>query len=628
MESSDDSALLRQYCDQHSEDAFAALVARHINLVYSVALRQVGNPHHAQEITQAVFIILARKARGLRHDEALSSWLFQTTHLTCKNFIRGEMRRHRREQEAHMQSMLEEPGNSLWERIAPLLDSAVAALNEKDRRAVVLRFYEGRNLRDVGEAFGTSEEAAKKRVARALEKLQRYFSRRGICSSSSIIAEAISANCVQAAPLTLAKLAGSAGTAKGAAASVSVLTLVKGALNIMAWTKIKTSMAVAAGVLLAAGTTTFFLQQTTFASIDGTFRSVIFKHRYEQYAKRFEGTWEGNMVILMNSTGSTEHRHIVVRILNNDGAYRAIVDEVDEGLKNIIVPTVTLDQLSINFATDSLSYHGVFHKDATEIRGVWRYPLGSFLLVLTRTNTPDSLAAPLVKEDYAPKDGSDLRGVWKTVVTNRTAAQTLYLKITEDGNGKLRGECDSPDKLPLIPFPVTGLSYTNPRVHFAVLAIGGSFTGSLSNDFSTLKGQWKWIRPGGGTKTSRIVWTRVFPEEEEIALQDGKNFNYSSDAELQGHWNAAFPPKFGIPLNLALNIAKVPDGNLSATLDSPDQSLFEIPVEVLQFKPPKVQLEVKSAHAAFDGRLMDGKLSGDWSFYDVSAPVVFERRKP
>src|SRR5882724_698386 len=105
MQSTDDSALLRQYLEDHSDAAFAALVTRHINLVYSVALRRLGNPHQAEEITQAVFILLAKKAAQLRHDKALSSWLFQATRLTASNFVRSEIRRHRREQKAHMQSI-------------------------------------------------------------------------------------------------------------------------------------------------------------------------------------------------------------------------------------------------------------------------------------------------------------------------------------------------------------------------------------------------------------------------------------------------------------------------------------------------------------------------------------------
>jgi RNA polymerase sigma factor (sigma-70 family) len=139
MQPEDDGALLRQYAENRSNEAFAAIVARHINLVYSVAQRSLADPHHAEEVTQAVFVILAKKAPQLRHDKALSSWLFQATRLTANNFLRSEIRRHRREQEAYMQSILTEScGDELWPQIAPLLDTAVATLNEKDRRAIVL----------------------------------------------------------------------------------------------------------------------------------------------------------------------------------------------------------------------------------------------------------------------------------------------------------------------------------------------------------------------------------------------------------------------------------------------------------------------------------------------------------
>src|SRR5258705_700984 len=150
MQPTDHSVLLRQYAENHSDEAFAVLVARHIKLVYSVAVRWVGDPHEAEEVAQAVFILLAKKAVQLRHDKALSSWLFRTTRLTASNFVRGETRRHRREQEAHMQSVLNEPGSDVWPRIAPLLDDAVAGLNEKDRPAIALRLYDCRNLRGAG----------------------------------------------------------------------------------------------------------------------------------------------------------------------------------------------------------------------------------------------------------------------------------------------------------------------------------------------------------------------------------------------------------------------------------------------------------------------------------------------
>jgi RNA polymerase sigma factor (sigma-70 family) len=279
MQPTDDSVLLRQYAENHSDEAFTALVARHVNLVYSVALRHVGNPHNAEEITQAVFVILAKKAAQLRHAKALSSWLFQVTRLTATNFARGEMRRHRREEEAQMQSILNEPGSEVWPAIAPWLDAAVAGLREKDRQAVVLRFYEGRNLREVGLALGASEDAAEKRVNRALEKLRNFFAKRGVSSTTATIAGAISANSVQAAPVALAKTATAVAITKGAAASGSTLTLIKGALKLMAWTKMKTTVVASVGILLAAGTTVAVLESKARADRKKDFIAYEIQHQ-------------------------------------------------------------------------------------------------------------------------------------------------------------------------------------------------------------------------------------------------------------------------------------------------------------------------------------------------------------
>ncbi len=255
MPEMNDIALLRQYAENNSEEAFAELATRYINLVYSVALRSVGNPHAAEEITQAVFIILAKKAQGLSQRTVLSGWLYQTTRLTAANFLRGEIRRQRREQEAYMQSLLNEPEPEVWPQIAPLLDVAMERLGEKDRNAIVLRYFENKNLREVGLALGASEDAAKMRVNRALEKLRKFFTKRGVALSGTVIAGAVSANSIQAAPVGLAKTISVVAMTKGAAASGSTLTLIKGALKIMAWTKAKTAIVVSVAVILAAGTT-------------------------------------------------------------------------------------------------------------------------------------------------------------------------------------------------------------------------------------------------------------------------------------------------------------------------------------------------------------------------------------
>ena len=241
--------------ESQSEEAFAALVSRHINLVYSVALRCVRDPHQAEEVAQAVFILLAKKAAQLRHDKALSSWLFQTTRLTASNFVRSETRRHRRELEAHMQSVLNDPGNDLWPKIAPMLDDAVAGLNEQDRHAIVLRFYEGRNLREVGAALGASEDAAEKRVSRALERLRTFFAKRGVTVAASGLAAILSANAFQAAPVGLATTVTAASLTAGAAVPLaSTFTLLK----LMASTKLK--LGIIAGIVILGGTTALLLQ--------------------------------------------------------------------------------------------------------------------------------------------------------------------------------------------------------------------------------------------------------------------------------------------------------------------------------------------------------------------------------
>ena len=261
MQELDDNALLREYIERDSEEAFAALVTRHVNKVYSVALRLTGNPHSAEEITQAVFVILARKSRQLGKRVIISGWLYQTARLTAVTFIRGGIRRAHREQEACMQTALNENESNTWMHIAPLLDAAMAGLNEADRHAVVLRFFDGKSLREVGAALGANEEAAKKRVSRALEKLRSFFARRGVSSTTAIIAGAISANSVQAAPPVLAKSVAAAALAKGAAVSSSTITLIKGALKVMAWAKVKTAIVVGMGVLLATGTTAIAVKE-------------------------------------------------------------------------------------------------------------------------------------------------------------------------------------------------------------------------------------------------------------------------------------------------------------------------------------------------------------------------------
>ena len=262
MSAMNDMDLMREYADHDSETAFAELVHRHVNLVYSVALRFTGNSHDAQDVTQAVFVILAKKTTSLRQRTNLAGWLYEATRFTSSQLLRARARQQAREQEAFMQSTLNDSEtDSLWRQLAPLLENAMSRLSEKERTLVALRFFENRSVAETAAALGIQEWATRKRVERAMEKLRGYFYKHGVVSTTATLAEAISANSVQAAPAMLAKAVTATAFAKGATASNSILTLIKGALKIMAWTKAKTAIVIGVGILLASGTTTVAVKE-------------------------------------------------------------------------------------------------------------------------------------------------------------------------------------------------------------------------------------------------------------------------------------------------------------------------------------------------------------------------------
>lgn len=256
-----DLDLLRQFARENSQDAFAEIVRRHLNLVYSAALRQVRSPQLAEEIAQSVFSDLARNANKLiatGGSPVLIAWLYAVTRRTAIDVIRKESRRQLREQiAAEMQTMNATENN--WLQIEPLLDDAMAALDETDRAAILLRYFENKNLREVGEQLKISDDAAQKRVSRAVEKLREFFSKRKITIGASGLTILISANAVQAAPIGLAVTISAAVILTGTAVSTS--TVIATTKTIAMTTLQKTFVAVA--LTAAIGTGIFEAQQNS-----------------------------------------------------------------------------------------------------------------------------------------------------------------------------------------------------------------------------------------------------------------------------------------------------------------------------------------------------------------------------
>jgi RNA polymerase sigma factor (sigma-70 family) len=190
-----DPELLRRYAEEHAEDAFAELVRRHINLVYGVALRRLGvNGHAASDVTQQVFIRAARHARALSRHTSVTGWLHTATRNVASNALRDEHRRRERESSAVAMADILAPeaaSNADWEQLRPVLDAAMDELGDRDRDAVLLRFFEKRPFADVGEQLQIGENAARMRVERAVEKLRALLVRRGITSTTAALGAAL-----------------------------------------------------------------------------------------------------------------------------------------------------------------------------------------------------------------------------------------------------------------------------------------------------------------------------------------------------------------------------------------------------------------------------------------------------
>jgi len=235
----DDHELIHRYSTHRAEGAFAELVRRHIDFVYATALRHVGgDAHHAADVTQYVFTELARKAASLGRYRLLAGWLYLTARNASANVVRADRRRQAREKDAHaMNELFLEPAATVdWNTLQPVIDDALCALNDRDREAVLLRFFGDRTFSEIGSRHSLSEDAVRLRVERALEKMRAVLARRGLRSTAAALATALANRAEILAPAGLAAAVTAASLVTGGAihTGISVGTKIASALGVAA----------------------------------------------------------------------------------------------------------------------------------------------------------------------------------------------------------------------------------------------------------------------------------------------------------------------------------------------------------------------------------------------------------
>jgi hypothetical protein len=449
--------------------------------------------------------------------------------------------------------------------------------------------------------------------------------------TAAVIAGTISGNSVQAAPAALANSATAVTIAKGATASTSTLTLVKGTVKFMALSKIKTTVVTAAMVLLTAGGTGLVAHKSN------TIRAIR-----AAFYPNIQGAWEGIMPLggMGTNEGQSTDTRIVVKFSKAFGDYSAKIDAIDLRRTNLPV-----DQVVYNFPNIQLFFYP--RRNAAYQGKVDAGARGMVLngLTLRRTHTPMTPDAPLDENDFAPRAGSALQGYWKGGIVlagghypsglgdrqlgdwngepmDASKIPPLDLKIAEASDGTFRAELDSPmqgaDGQP------ASLTYSQGTVNLEIKSKAGRFQGMLDKAGDEIRGSWT---QGGKSLPAFFKRADYQAEVEQKAAED---FPFTSASDLQGHWTGSWSAAVGtinLTIPLTLDIGKLPDGAYRATLANLEQLGNESPIPASNFEylPPNLPMEWKWAGGRYEGKLEEGKITGTWYQSGGGFPLVFHR---
>ena len=372
------------------------------------------------------------------------------------------------------------------------------------------------------------------------------------------------------------------------------------ALKLMAWTKTKSAVVAGVVVLLAAGTNIVTVKAVSAARTKAALASM-------------QGNWEGVL------TAQQTHLRLVLKIFKTNDTYRAVIDSVDQGAKDIPIARLSARRNSIHAELPALNadYQAALNADGTEMSGKWKQLKGSFPLRLKKTTEADHVAEAMAADEYAPRPDSDLQGAWEGALKVGNSELRLVLRIAEPMAGTFHAQMDSVDQ-GARNLPVTLLTYQKPAIRFEMTAINGAFAGSLNDRDDQMTGTWTQMG-----KKLPLTFQRARTNTQTTA---GAELDYGHGAgnQVQGHWKGALGIS-KMPLHIVFHIALLPDGSYSATMDSPDQGASGIPATAAEFTDPSLRLEWSGIGGVFTGKLENGRLSGTWRQGKSALPLKLER---
>ena len=328
-------------------------------------------------------------------------------------------------------------------------------------------------------------------------------------------------------------------------------------------------------------------------------------------SKDISGAWFGTL-----DAGHIKLR-LVLHIKPDGNSYKATIDTIDQGHKDLPVSAVRLKgaDVHVDLGAFGAVYDAKVNATGTEMSGFFRQAGVNIPFTMKKTTQPPTIPPPLLPASYTPRAGSDLQGYWQGVVSVGNVQTRIGFKISEPAKGKFRAELDSVDQ-GATGIPITSFSYQAPNLRMEAAGVAGVFDGTLTRA-GEINGTWK-----QGPNNLPVTLKKGSALATELA-----NYKYANDTSPQGVWNGALDLKTTV-LRLVLKIGKAPDGTWVAKLDSPDQGSSDIPASSVQFMPPAhLSVEWKALTAGFAGELNGNKLPGSWAQGGRTFPLTFQRDK-